>query len=611
MHRRFSSTLLQYSLIGMVFWMMLAGAQSARIWMDGRFGDWQALTPVHTDPTGDQQTGSIDFRRLWIANDENYLFLRIEVGGEINLQDLNDITLYIDTDDDNGTGIPVHGIGAELEWDFGARSGRFLGGQSIVSITHRDIGLVTAPTVSSTQFEVAIDRHARPDGQYLLFPQNHFVLVLQDRGPGGDVLPDAAGGVAYTISADPLPPIVDIPIAPQHPGSIRLLTYNVQNDGLFDGGRLPRFTRILQALNPQIIGVQEIYGHNAQQLANQMESILPSGSGQQWYTSGVSSDVYVASRYPITRTWGIQGTGSSADNGAFQINLRPDFDSDLLLIVAHPPCCGNDNGRQLEVDAIMAFIRDAKSPGGAVTVAPNTPIVIVGDLNLVGDSQQLTTLLTGDIVNTGQFGPPFDPDWDNTAFADLAPRIPNLPQFFTWYSPFSSFAPGRLDFVIYSNSVLDFVQRLVLFTPSLPADTLSAYNLLFDDATAASDHLPVVGDFVVLPTVGVEEPPANATQDFVLEQNYPNPFNPITAIAFYLPHVSRITLHVYDIAGHRVRTLVSGSMSPGRHRVIWDGTDDSGRTVASGVYLYRLKVDNSSAGSGRGFVQTRKMVLIR
>jgi flagellar hook assembly protein FlgD len=89
-----------------------------------------------------------------------------------------------------------------------------------------------------------------------------------------------------------------------------------------------------------------------------------------------------------------------------------------------------------------------------------------------------------------------------------------------------------------------------------------------------------------------------------LEQNYPNPFNPATTISFSLRKRGRVELVVYDVAGRRVRTLVSGERSTGvLYRVVWDGKNDEGQAVASGVYFYRLVADD--------FVDTRKMVLLQ
>jgi hypothetical protein len=90
---------------------------------------------------------------------------------------------------------------------------------------------------------------------------------------------------------------------------------------------------------------------------------------------------------------------------------------------------------------------------------------------------------------------------------------------------------------------------------------------------------------------------------FVLDQNYPNPFNPSTTIAFELESASRARLRIYDVTGKLVRTLVDGRLAAGPHRAAWDGADDRGRAVASGVYYYRLDAGPASA--------TRRMVLLK
>lgn len=89
-----------------------------------------------------------------------------------------------------------------------------------------------------------------------------------------------------------------------------------------------------------------------------------------------------------------------------------------------------------------------------------------------------------------------------------------------------------------------------------------------------------------------------------LQGNAPNPFNPMTTISFGLPAGSRVTLLIYDLQGRVVRRLLGDELLPaGVHEMRWDGRDDGGREVASGVYLYRLRSD--------GFVATKKMALIR
>ena len=100
-----------------------------------------------------------------------------------------------------------------------------------------------------------------------------------------------------------------------------------------------------------------------------------------------------------------------------------------------------------------------------------------------------------------------------------------------------------------------------------------------------------------------DETPATTTRDYQLYQNYPNPFNPETIITFNLPEDSEVTLDIYNILGQRIITVFHNNLSAGRHSFRWDGRDNSGQEVPSGVYLYHLK-----AG---GHVQTKKMMIFR
>jgi hypothetical protein len=88
-----------------------------------------------------------------------------------------------------------------------------------------------------------------------------------------------------------------------------------------------------------------------------------------------------------------------------------------------------------------------------------------------------------------------------------------------------------------------------------------------------------------------------------LSQNYPNPFNPQTTIRFSLPRTTVVDLSIYDATGHVVKTLVNGTTLGGEHSIIWDGQDDRGEKVASGVYFMRLE-----AG---GRVKTAKLVVLK
>ena len=100
--------------------------------------------------------------------------------------------------------------------------------------------------------------------------------------------------------------------------------------------------------------------------------------------------------------------------------------------------------------------------------------------------------------------------------------------------------------------------------------------------------------------------PSQLPGTYSLAQNYPNPFNPSTTIRFTVPEGAGntpVSLVVYDLRGQIVRTLVEGVRNPGEHVVYWEGEDDSGRSVSSGIYFYRLRAD--------GQALTRKMVLLK
>jgi len=88
-----------------------------------------------------------------------------------------------------------------------------------------------------------------------------------------------------------------------------------------------------------------------------------------------------------------------------------------------------------------------------------------------------------------------------------------------------------------------------------------------------------------------------------LNQNYPNPFNPTTTINYSLKERSKVSLNIFNIKGQKVKQLVSEQLSAGQHTVIWNGRDDNGKSVSSGIYFYKLKTDY--------YEKTRKMILMK
>jgi flagellar hook assembly protein FlgD len=113
--------------------------------------------------------------------------------------------------------------------------------------------------------------------------------------------------------------------------------------------------------------------------------------------------------------------------------------------------------------------------------------------------------------------------------------------------------------------------------------------------------MPDAGAYEWSSSTGVTNAP---TPGISLEQNAPNPFNPSTRIAYTVSAVgARVDIGVFDVRGSLVRTLVDGRPSSGRVVVVWDGRDDAGREVPSGVYFYRLTAGPTTI--------TRRMTLLK
>jgi FlgD Ig-like domain len=136
---------------------------------------------------------------------------------------------------------------------------------------------------------------------------------------------------------------------------------------------------------------------------------------------------------------------------------------------------------------------------------------------------------------------------------------------------------------------------------------LSGFSFIYiadDDVDGVSDRAQHLHDIITWLGNTVSEPTGAAPLAInSLSQNYPNPFNPQTTIAFSVKERGRVRLAVYDVSGALVRTLANEDFAAGLHTATWDGRNDAGQPVASGVYFYKL-----IAGD---FSHTRKMVLLK
>jgi hypothetical protein len=139
--------------------------------------------------------------------------------------------------------------------------------------------------------------------------------------------------------------------------------------------------------------------------------------------------------------------------------------------------------------------------------------------------------------------------------------------------------------------------------PALAAGENTALAVWMDDRRGTG--LDIFGRKTVeIPTDVAEEPGEESLPPyFDLVRNYPNPFNPSTSIEYSVPTRAHVTIEIYNVLGQRVTTLVDETKSAGNYKAEWNGTDVAGKTVSTGVYLYRFKAGD--------FVETKKMVLLK
>jgi hypothetical protein len=143
----------------------------------------------------------------------------------------------------------------------------------------------------------------------------------------------------------------------------------------------------------------------------------------------------------------------------------------------------------------------------------------------------------------------------------------------------------------------------------LPADSLSVtWSVEASDGELATAPTNGEGNFTLDNTVGIDDLPEMIPTEFALRQNYPNPFNPVTTLRYDLPTEAVVRLEIYNLQGKLVRLLVNERQSEGSYVIRWNGFNDVGKPVPSGIYLYRIKATGLDS---KPFVRVRKMVMVK
>jgi hypothetical protein len=145
-------------------------------------------------------------------------------------------------------------------------------------------------------------------------------------------------------------------------------------------------------------------------------------------------------------------------------------------------------------------------------------------------------------------------------------------------------------------SIVDIQKREIEYDfPGSSIEIQHKTSLSYDLKLVAGDL-----DYVIQKSEDILE---NIPKEYALSQNYPNPFNPITKMNYQLPKRSRVIISIYNIIGQEVRTLLNEDQDYGVHSITWNGVDQYGKAMATGVYFARM--------STGGFSQTKKMLLLK
>ncbi|MEE9349765.1 MAG: T9SS type A sorting domain-containing protein [Flavobacteriaceae bacterium] len=484
-------------------------SQSSAITIDGVFDDWTTTLTTFTDPS--ETINGVDLLEVQVTNDANFLFLKIKTNTEFELTDdtlTQNIGLYIDTDNNSSTGYNIQtGYGSEI----GVIFNQYLAHYNVTpysQISFSDFSLRVAPTVSSNEFEIAIKRDAIPDGSNPLFSSNTIKIVLKNL-ENSDNLPNNGTVFSYTFDNTPVAPLVPIEINKDNANLIRIVSYNTLFDGLIDPNRVARFQNIITVLNPDIISLLESWNTNPNDIKLLFDAWLPLGTQDGWYVVKNSSAIIV-SKWAYLDQWDYLDRQFPV-----LIDLPNTYSTNLLLTAAHLKCCSNGDAlRQSQADEYANFIVDAKTPGSQIDLPQNTPFVYTGDLNLVGSSSPLTTLVTG-------------LDWDNSNLTDENAIQTDNRMAYTWRKDNTQYPPGKLDFTIFSDAVMSAQKSFVLQTEIMPTSRLQLYGLDALDTSMASDHFPIVTDFQISQTASLNE----ASLELSIKL-FPNPTSNKTVLKF-------------------------------------------------------------------------------
>ena len=487
----------------------------APVLLDGVFSEWAQAAQVLDDPA-DAPDAAIDIRSIRGLDEGPWLFLSIDLGREVNAQSLpGTLHLLVDADDDPSTGEIRHGMhGVDIGLDVSQRrrplvAGRgsgfslsaFGGDDGLVGVTSHALRVTVAPTWSASRFELRMSRLGG-SGFRALGGRIRLKAVYVE---GEDVADETEVGVYEfrTAPSVPAPGVAGRRLA-RTEGSVRVAQWNVA--GRSFAANPESFARILGALAPDVVLMDEAPPSITPESMETFFNLPPLRTLGEWRfvlgRTGGRQRTVVAARergirpaetmqtlhYPAgvldelghglpedfgrlleaEQERGLSATGAWVDVGGTEVLFVP-------VDLQSAGWAGSPHDRLRDLQARTLRDRVLVELGGA-----SAPVVIGGDLNLVGSPRPLGTLIEG-------------LDTDGSDLHPVDARRLGERTYATWRNAEGLFAPGRLDFLLVPDAAVEVDNAFVFATEDLNRETLNRLGLAQAESRV-SDHLPVVAD---------------------------------------------------------------------------------------------------------------------
>ncbi len=472
-----------------------------------------APVPTFIDPPGTiVLDGSIaDWPTSTVAlSTASHAYVRFMVAEQLYTLQAADRTtsIMLDADSDASTGKPVtlgaQTIGVDIEAQFTPRNenGKLGRGVAVFAfepdadaqrLTAYDWDFSCTPTYSSDWYEARISR--TPKGPV---PCTKKGLLSSGTSRGAIATLDAAGtpdawSPIFTIDNQPAAPAptLDASLPAKPANAVRVVSYNVLRSS--PNAKPQVFQRVLGALQPDVVLVQEWEAQSESELTDWFNSMLPLANGNSWNVAAIADTVQngggvaIVSKFPLLsddapRPTVPAGAANAGKPIRAAIALADGPHGPIMFCSTHLKSGGSagsseDIRRNDEARALNALF-STKAPKDAWRI-------IAGDMNLVGSREPLEVLAAAI-------------DNDNSPLTPAPTRTLGDATYLTWSESGNAFAPGRLDWLLYSDSTAKAANAFVLDTARLSDATLARTGLTATDTAEATDHMPVVVDLVPL-----------------------------------------------------------------------------------------------------------------